>query len=106
SRAHAEYDLAKAALSQASTDEQTKRHELQAAYNKAREARESLSRAEQALSQVNARLTGLLQSLTTLETDTSEAEQQLGATDDEIAGLPDLGETRARTGELKAVPGG
>ena len=103
SRAHAEYDLAKAALSQASTDEQTKRQELQAAYNTARDARESLTRAEQALSQVNARLTGLLQSLTSLETDTNEAEQQLGATDDEIAGLPDLGEPRARIVELKPI---
>jgi chromosome segregation protein len=103
SRAHAEYDLAKAALSQASTDEQTKRQDLQAAYNKAREAREALTRAEQALSQVNAKLTGLLQSLTSLETDTVEADQQLAATDAEIADLPDLGEARARVVELKPI---
>jgi chromosome segregation protein len=103
SRAHAEYDFAKAALSQASTDEQAKRQELQAAYQGARNAREALTRAEQALSQVNARLTGLLQSLTSLETDTAEADQQLAATDEEVAGLPDLGEARARVQELKPI---
>ena len=103
SRAHAEYDLAKAALSQASADEQAKRQDLQAAYNAARGAREALTRAEQALSQVNARLTGLLQSLSSLATDTAEAEQLLAATDEEIAGLPDLGEARTRIAELKPI---
>ncbi len=103
SRAQAEYDLAKAALSQASADEQAKRQDLQAAYNAARGAREALTRAEQALSQVNARLTGLLQSLSSLATDTAEAEQLLAATDEEIAGLPDLGEARTRIAELKPI---
>jgi chromosome segregation protein len=103
SRAHAEYDLAKAALSQSSSEEQGRRQDLQNAYNRAREAREALTRAEQALTQVNAKLTGLQQSLATLETDTAEAEQQLGATDVEIAGLPDLGEARNRIAELKPI---
>ncbi|HEY3148104.1 MAG TPA: chromosome partitioning protein ParA, partial [Dongiaceae bacterium] len=103
SRAHAEYDLAKATLSQSSSEEQARRQDLQNAYNSARDAREHLTQAEQALSQVNAKLTGLLQSLATLETDTAEADQQLGATDGEIADLPDLGEARARIQELKPI---
>jgi len=103
SRAHAAYDLAKAALSQASGEEQARRQELQNAYNSARDARERLTQAEQALSQVNAKLTGLLQSLVSLETDTAEADQQLAATDTEIADLPDLGEARARIVELKPI---
>ncbi len=103
SRAHAEYDLAKAALSQAMSEEQARRQDLQAAYQAARSAREALTRAEQALTQVNARLTGLMQSLATLETDTAEAEQQLAGTDSEIAGLPDLGEARNRIAELKPI---
>jgi chromosome segregation protein len=103
SRAHAEYDLAKAALSHSSSEEQARRQDLQNAYNRARDAREALTRAEQALSQVNAKLTGLLQSHATLETDTAEAEQQVEATVTEIAGLPDLGEARNRITELKPI---
>jgi chromosome segregation protein len=49
SRAHAEYDLAKAALSQPRPTSSRSARSLQAAYNTARDARETLTRAEQAL---------------------------------------------------------
>ncbi len=93
---------ARAAERAASERDEASRQTLAAAYREADRARQALAEAQAQAAQLDGRLAALIETAAATQASIAESEQDFEASQAERAGLPDLGQTRGRQGELKA----
>ncbi len=86
----------------ASERDELSRQTLAAAYREADRARQALAEAQARAAQLDGRLAALVETAAATESSLAESEQDSSAAAAERAALPDLGQARARQGELKA----
>jgi len=101
--AEAAFAEARTAERVASERDEACRHALQQAYRMAGEARQALAEAQARAAQLDGRLSALDQAAAAVDASLAESEHESAAVAQERARLPDLGEARARLGDLKTA---